>query len=34
MGELLCSMGVVTREQLDLALQKQAETGDKLGKYW
>lgn len=32
MGELLCSMGVVTREQLDLALQKQAETGDKLGK--
>ncbi len=31
-GELLCDMGVVTPEQLELALIKQAETGEKFGQ--
>lgn len=31
-GELLYSLGIVSREQIDLALKKQAETGTKLGK--
>jgi type IV pilus assembly protein PilB len=31
-GEILTSLGIITQEQLQIALQEQTETGEKLGK--